>query len=97
MSTADGRRSLRDMTTRNRRLVLAAAVLVVGAVIALLIPFGTCPHGGTYRRFEEHSGCFTSDVGYAATSLVPLKFGIALGAVVAAVALTLTALVRRRR
>jgi hypothetical protein len=96
MSTTGSRVSLRDMTTRNRRLVLAAAVLVVGAVIALLIPFGTCPHGGTYRRFDGHSGCFTSDVGYAATSLVPLKFAIAVGAVVAAFALALTALVRRR-
>jgi hypothetical protein len=85
------------MATRDRRLALAAAVLVVGAFIAFLIPFGTCPHGGTYTRLDGHSGCFTSDVGYAATSLIPLKFAIAVGAVVAALALALTALVRRRR
>jgi hypothetical protein len=67
------------------RLVVAAAILVAGVVVALALPPGTCPRGG---RLDPAGGggywCHVSDVGYAASSLIPLKIGLAIVAIVAA-------------
>ena len=80
------------------RLLVAAAVLVVGVVLALVIPPGTCPHGG--RLDPAGTGgfwCHESDVGYSTSSLIPLKIGVAIGAVVVSATLAAFVFPRRRQ
>jgi hypothetical protein len=79
------------MSTRTR-LLIAAAVLLVGAVVAVALPSARCPDGG---QLDAKAGggywCHVSDVGYSASSLVALKIGIAVMAVVIAGILVLSA------
>jgi hypothetical protein len=71
-------------------------VLLIGVVLALAPPPGTCPHGG--RLDPSGVGgywCHVSDVGYSARSLIPLKVGVGVSAVVVAAVLALPVLARR--
>jgi hypothetical protein len=86
-----------DVTSR-ALLLLASAVLVIGVGVALFVPLGACPHGGTYTEFVDGSAsCMTSDVGYAATGLTPQRVGIGVVSVLLALSLLATFLVQRRR
>jgi hypothetical protein len=83
-----------------RRLLVAALVLVTGLVVAFVIPSGSCPSGGRLDPAPGSDGgywCHVSDVGYSASSLIPLKIGIAIGAVVGVAILVVPVLSRRRR
>lgn len=79
------------MSTRTR-LLIAPAVLLVGALVAVAFPSARCPDGG---QLDAVAGggywCHESDVGYSASSLMPLKIGIAVVAVVVAGILALSA------
>jgi hypothetical protein len=79
------------MSTRTR-LVVAAGVLLIAAWVAVALPSARCPDGGQLAA-KEGGGywCHVSDVGYSATSLVALKIGIAVVAVVLAGILVLSA------
>jgi hypothetical protein len=80
------------------KFLLAAGVLLVGVIFTLVIPVGTCPHGGRLDPAGDGGyWCHVSDVGYAATSLNPLRIGVVVCAVVAAAILTAPVLLRRRR
>lgn len=86
-----------DLTGR-ALLILAAAVLVIGIGVALLVPLGACPHGGSYVvNGDGHASCMTSDVGYAAASLTPARIGVAVVSVLLTLGLLATFLVRGRR
>ena len=71
---------------------------MVGVIAALVIPVGTCPGGGRLDPAGD-SGywCHVSDVGYSATSLIPLRIGVVVCVVVAAAILMTPVLLRRRR
>ena len=85
------------MSDKSRSLV-AAGVLLVGVIAALVIPAGTCPQGGRLDPAGDGGyWCHVSDVGYAATSLTPLRIGVVVCAVVAAALLMAPVLLRRRR
>jgi hypothetical protein len=78
------------MSTRTR-LLIAAGVLLVGAVVAVALPAARCPDGGQLDAVASGGyWCHVSDVGYSASSLVPLKIGIAVMAVVVAGILVLS-------
>jgi hypothetical protein len=69
------------------------AVAAGGFVVALSLPMYTCRSG---YRFVDHSGapggepsCMVSDVGYRPTSWLPIKITVAVGGVVAAIAILL--------
>jgi hypothetical protein len=80
------------------RFLVAAGVLLVGVISALVIPVGTCPHGGRLDPLGDGGyWCHVSDVGYAATSLNHLRIGVVVCAVVAAAILTAPVLRRRSR
>lgn len=70
---------------------------MVGVISALVIPVGTCPQGGRLDPVGDGGWCHVSDVGYAATSLNPLRIGVVVCAVVAAAILTAPVLLRRSR
>ena len=82
------------------RLLVAAAVLVVGLAAAFTIPPGTCPLGELVEDTAE-PGTYRCRISYdmfaAARSLVVLKYGVGIVSVIGAVALAASVLVRRRR
>lgn len=85
------------MSTRVRWIVVGVAALaVVGLGVALLVPLGACPDGGTYTEYGGEVACMTSDVGYAARSLTPQRVGVGIASGLLALGLG-TFLVRRRR
>lgn len=78
------------------RLLVAATVLAAGAVAALMIPPGMCPMGGSLdQKADGGYWCHVSDVGYSARSLVAVKIGVAVVAIVAAAVLARPVLSRR--
>lgn len=80
------------------KLLVAAGVLSVGVIAAVVIPVGTCPHGGRLDPAGDGGyWCHVSDVGYSATSLTPLRIGVVVCAVVAAAIFLVPVLLRRRR
>lgn len=86
------------LSTRVRWIVIGAtAVAVLGLGVALWIPLGACPDGGTYTTYGDgQASCMTSDVGYAARALTPQRIGIAIVSGLLAVGLV-AFLVRRHR
>ena len=87
------------MSTRARWIAVALAVLaLIGFGVALWVPLGACPNGGTYTTYGDgQAACMTSDVGYAARALTPQRVWIAIMSGVLALALLGAFLLRRRR
>ena len=83
--------------SKETRLLLAAILLLVGGVLAIGIPPGRCPMGGRLdRKADGGYWCHVSDVGYSASSLVPLKIGLAVVAVGSAALVAAPVVVHRR-
>ena len=83
----------------SRRLLLAAAVLVIGLVAAFALPPGTCQQGVLVEDPAE-PGTYTCKIMYdvflAARSFVVLKYVTAVVAVLVAAAVAVPVLVRHR-
>lgn len=95
------RRDYGSIVKDSTRLLLAAAVLVVGLAAAFAMPPGTCPHGLELVEDPAEPGTYSCrilyDVFTAARSLMVLKYIVGIVSMIAAVVLAVPVLVRRHR
>jgi hypothetical protein len=76
------------MATRVPHQAVAAAIAVVGAVVALALPMYTC-RTGSLEFYSSEPTCIVSDVGYLPHSWLPTRITVAVAGFVIAVAILL--------
>jgi hypothetical protein len=76
------------MATRVQNRAVAAAIPVVGAVVALALPMCTC-RTGSLEFYGGEPSCIVSDVGYRPHGWLPTRITVAVAGLLIAVAILL--------